>query len=76
MSEGIGSIGSDVAPHPVLVPQPSGPATGTPTASTPGDSTTTATASDGSITTTVVDALGNTVALTTTRPDHPLSVEA
>lgn len=70
------SIGSDVAIHPVTAPQPSGPATGTPTASTPGDSTATATAADGSITTTVVDALGDTVSLTTTRPDHPLSVEA
>ena len=76
MSESIGSIGSDIATHPALVPQPSGPAPGASTASTPGDSTTTATGPDGSITTTVVDALGNTVALTTTRPDHPLSVEA
>ncbi len=76
MSESIGSIGSDIATHPDLVPQPSGPATGTATASMPGDSTTTAAAPDGSITTTVVDALGNTVAVTTTRPDHPLSIEA
>ncbi len=76
MSESVASIGSEPAMHPVIAPQPSGPATGTPAASTPGDSTTTATGPDGSITTTVVDALGNTVALTTTRPEHPLSVEA
>lgn len=41
MSESIGSIGSDIATHPILVPQPSGPPTGTLTASMPNDSTTT-----------------------------------
>lgn len=76
MSESVASIGSEPAMHPVIAPEPSGPATGTPTASTPGDSTTAAAGPDGSVATSVVDALGNTVALTTTRPDHPLSIEA
>jgi hypothetical protein len=76
MSESVGSIGSNPAVHPAIAPEPSGPATGTPTASTPGDSTAKTIGADGSITTTVVDALGDTVAVTTTRPDHPLSVEA
>ena len=76
MSESVASIGSELAMHPVVAPEPSGPPVGTAAASTPGDSTTTATSPDGSITTTVVDALGNTVSLTTTRPDHPLSIEA
>ena len=62
--------------HRVLSPEPASPPTGTATASTPGDSTSTTPYSDGSVTTTVVDALGATVAVTTTRPDHALSVEA
>lgn len=75
--EGIASIGSDIPlAHPVLSPDPASPPTGTATASTPGDSTSATHSSDGSITTTVVDASGATVAVTTTRPDHPLSVEA
>ena len=76
MSESVGSIGSEAAIHPGIVPQPTGPATGTPTASTPGDSTAKTTGADGSTTTTVVDALGDTVAVTTTRLDHSLSIEA
>lgn len=76
MSESISGIGNAATVHPAIAPEPSGPATGTPTASTPGDTAATTRGADGSITTTVVDALGDTVAVTTTRPDHPLSVEA
>lgn len=70
------SISSDFGVPFSLVPLPSGPATGTLSASMPGASTIRTRAADGSVTTTVVAGLGEIVAFTTTRPDHTLSFEA
>ncbi len=70
------SISSDFGAHFTLIPLPSGPATGTLSASMPGASTIRTRAADGSITTAVVAGLGEIVSFTTTRPDHTLSIEA
>ena len=59
-----------------LVAAPSGPATGTLSATMPGASTIRTRGRDGSVTTVVVAGLGDIVAFTTTRPDHRVSFEA